>query len=152
MTEKYLKQFKYSIQLELSVSEYYRMMSNIFEEDRSFWWGLCLEEKNHAALLKNGRDYFMGRDIFPVEILDSDISSLQKSIQNVEQAAQLLGESKLSKPEAYRHALEFEESSGEHFFKLITESTDLSPKISFVNKLIGEDKDHAKKIRELLDK
>ena len=44
-----------SIQLELNVSELYKIFNQAFKEDANFWRTLSEEEENHANILRKVR-------------------------------------------------------------------------------------------------
>jgi len=54
MTEKLNELLEASIELEQCMSELYFLYTNLYPEDREFWWKLANEEINHASLLKSG--------------------------------------------------------------------------------------------------
>ena len=73
-----------SIELELNLAKLYTNFSHIFQKDSNFWWNLSLEEKNHAAMLKSVREYFMPADVYPPEILSSKLQPLVETNQMLE--------------------------------------------------------------------
>jgi len=66
MDDNLTKLLEEAILLELHVSKLYLLFSKLFPEDADFWWQICLEEKNHAALLKSGKTLFCHRNFFPM--------------------------------------------------------------------------------------
>ena len=62
-----------AIELELNVSDLYLLFYNLFPMDSNFWWNLTIEEKNHAALLKNLKDLYHVCHEFPEEIFSANI-------------------------------------------------------------------------------
>jgi hypothetical protein len=58
-----------AIQLELNAAEIYSIFSKAIPEDANFWATLAWEEKNHASVLRTGKEILVPMDQFPVEIL-----------------------------------------------------------------------------------
>lgn len=140
-----------SIDMEMTVSELYGLYSQLFDEDRDFWWVLCLEEKNHAALLKSARIY-LNIDRLPQEALLSDIELLDKSVRTV---AAKLEEYKINSPsmkDAYGFAKFVEDSASEiHMQKILsTQSDDRILKI--FHELGKGDANHSERINGLIQK
>jgi hypothetical protein len=99
------------------------LFSKIFSEDKDLWWNLCLEEKNHAALLRSGMEYFMPAGAFPLKILY---------------------------PKAFLPAIKLEKSSGElHFQQIMKESTD-SKIMKVFQRLNKKDRSHLQRIRAFM--
>jgi len=65
-----------AIQLELNAAEIYLIFSEAILEDANFWATLAWEEKNHASVLRTGKDILMPMDQFPREILPNVIQVL----------------------------------------------------------------------------
>ncbi len=65
-----------AIQLELNAAEIYLIFSEAIPEDANFWATLAWEEKNHASVLRTGKDILMPMDQFPGEILPNVIQVL----------------------------------------------------------------------------
>ena len=65
-----------AIQLELNAAEIYSIFSEAIPEDANFWATLAWEEKNHASVLRTGKDILMPMDQFPGKILPNVIQSL----------------------------------------------------------------------------
>ena len=76
MDNKQIQLFETAIQVELTVSNIYTLFSTIFKQDRKFWLKLANEEKNHATLLRSGLLEYWDKDLFPQELLYSDIDQL----------------------------------------------------------------------------
>jgi hypothetical protein len=60
-----------AMRLEYNVSKLYMIFRDTHPEDAAFWWQLVIEEGNHAALIKSGRDYFMPVVSLPEEMFPS---------------------------------------------------------------------------------
>ncbi len=149
MTEKLKELLEASIELELCMSELYFLYAKLFPEDSEFWWKLANEEVNHASLLKSGRIY-LERGILPGEIVHENITSLTKSIERIRNLVSEYSQKVPSFKDAYYEALKLESSAGEfHFQVLMTEETD-SKIVKIFQDLAGDDKDHNKRISDLL--
>jgi len=133
-----------AIELELNMSKLYGLFSDYFDEDRAFWYRIAIEEKNHAALLKTGKD-FIRFDKFPSGLLPEYPEVLKKSIQKIRDAMDTF----IKNPDrelAFNLALEIEESAGEIHFQQFMEK-DAKDSISDIfQKLNQADKDHAQRI------
>lgn len=140
-----------SIALELNVSEVYLFYHRTFPEDGNFWWQLFLEEKNHASLLRSVKEIFLPLGIVPEQVVKSHIDTLTKSNRKIAELLESYQKKTPSMEEAYRTAVELEETTGElHYQTLMTEIHD-AKLIKILKKLNGDDKDHATRIRKLLE-
>ncbi len=105
-----------SIEIELNVSKLYILYSNIFSEDKDFWWKIALEEQNHAALLKSGKKY-LKFGILPEEAVYHDLKKLLESNSKIKSLIEDYEKRPPSMEEAYRAALRLEESASELWFQ-----------------------------------
>lgn len=137
-----------SIRLELNVADLYMLFSDLFKEDAEFWWGLCLEEKNHAALLRSGRESFLQRGAFPEELVGSNLAELKGANEMLVDTIRKYGETAPTRKEAFELALHLEESAGEIHFQNAMKDAAGSPFLKVFQKLNMDDKDHARRIRE----
>jgi hypothetical protein len=148
MTEEsdLLKLANEALQLEYNVSELYLIFRDAYPEDAGFWWQLVIEENNHAALIKSGRDYFIPEGVFPYEIFPS-MDELQKANKVLLSLLDKYNNYPPTREEAFNLALKTELSACEiHFQRTMTKSTN-SKALSLFQKLNQDDKDHAKRIR-----
>ena len=140
-----------SLKLELNVADLYELFSNAFPEDSSFWNKLSLEEKNHADLIKTGKELLATCDEFPPKIL---AASLDEIIKANNKLSSLLKEYKNKAPlkeDAFAAAIFLEEAAGEiHFQNAISKDTN-SSYIKIFQELNKDDKDHAQRIREYMN-
>jgi len=137
------------VNLELNASEMYRIFSDVYEEDRDFWWGLSMEEVNHASLLKSIH-YYVNLDIFPDEMIF-------KNIQEVVEINKYLVDTREdfkknpSRKRAFDIAIEIENSAAEsHFEKVMTEQTD-DKVINVFKKLNRDDVNHLNRILKYME-
>lgn len=136
-----------SIKLELLVSDLYMLFYHSFPEDADFWWKLSLEEKNHAALVRSIRDIFQSVSGLPESMFSSSAEDIKNTNLRTGSLLETFRNAPPSRTEAFRIALDLEESAGElHYQKFMTDH--LHEKINEVFKqLNGEDKNHAERIR-----
>ena len=135
-----------AMRLEYNVSKLYMIFRDAHPEDEDFWWQLVIEEGNHAALIKSGRDYFMPAVSLPEEMFPS-MEELQEANKGLELLLEKYAASPPSRETAFNVALKTEMSAGEiHFQRTMTKSAD-SKVLAMFQKLNQDDKDHAKRIR-----
>ncbi len=137
--------------LELLVSDLYALFHECQPADAAFWWTLSLEEKNHAALLKSGRDHFLPLGLFPVELIPSVLETLTARNNELEAAIARFRATPPSRQEALRYALALEESAAELHFQQALEEQGQSTVMDIFRTLNGEDHDHAERIRRYLE-
>ena len=73
-----------AIRLELNLAKLYLNFHLKFPDDANFWWKLTMEEENHASLLRSAREYFIPADVFPRNMLSSDLAPLVEINRRVE--------------------------------------------------------------------
>jgi hypothetical protein len=135
-----------SIRLELNVSDLYFLFHKLFSEDAAFWWRLVQEEKNHAALLRSGKEYFEPLDRFPVNLLHTNIGDLKNANQGIRAAIDRFGTAFPSRAEALAFALSIENNAGEIHFQHFMEGTSDSPVDRIFRQLNHDDQQHAARI------
>lgn len=139
-----------AVELERTAAELYRLYSELFIEDKAFWYQLSEEEVRHAALIGTAIDFF---EHFPEEIASGDLGSLKKVNEEVSGTIAQYREVPPSKQVAYQYAFELESKAFElHFQKLTEKSSEDVPEIARLQKLNADDKDHAERIKELIGK
>ena len=149
MKEKLSELLEVSIELEKAMSELYFLYEKLFPEDEKFWWTLANEELNHASLLESGRMY-LERDQLPEELLYENISYLKETLDKIRKMISEYTQSTPKFEDAYYEAVKLESSAGEfHFQVLMTEKSDLKI-VKIFQELNGDDKDHNRRISELL--
>ncbi len=144
--------FQESINLELNIGNLYSLYNDLFPEDSTFWWKLAFEEKNHAALIRSGQEYFDPVGEFPHELI---IDNLQKLKETNERILSTIKSQKINPPnrqEAFNQALALENSAGELHFQSIMEGETDSKAVRLFKKLNKDDKDHARKISAYMKK
>ena len=141
-----------SIKLELTVAELYLVFHNAFPEDSDFWWQIMIEEKNHAAILRSGKESFLPIDKFPKKLVSNSLQDVIDTVVEIENLIRAYKDKPPSRTEAFNTALKFEISAGELHFQ---EFIDIKNKIGIdkiFQKLINGDKDHVFKLLDYMKK
>ena len=141
-----------SIKLELNVSDLYLLFFKLFPEDSDFWWKLVLEEKNHAALIRSGKEYFEPLKKFPRDLLANSLQKVKDTNRNLKSMIKKLESAAPLRQEAFNIALKLETSAGElHFQNFMNKEESL--KIDDIFKQLNkDDKDHAMRISSYMEK
>ena len=74
MDKKKKELLEEAIQIELNMCNLYLFYSENFTDDKDFWIQIAQEEREHAALLELGEDFF---DKFPEEIVYNHLDELK---------------------------------------------------------------------------
>ncbi len=136
-----------AIQIEKNLSVLYFFYSENFVDDSEFWQQMSKEEAEHAALLGLGKDF---PDKFPEFITYDEYNELVKVRQEIEDTIKRYERQLPSKKEAYSYALGLETSAYELHYQKLSSSKENSEMMKTFQKLNAFDKDHAKRIEELL--
>ena len=139
-----------SINLELNVSEIYYLFHGFFPDDEIFWWKLVIEEKNHAALIRNGIEQFEPIGEFPHEILSDSLQDLKGTNKKLRSLLKQFENTPPSRELAFNTALELEASAGELHFQHFMEKEANSTIDKIFQLLNREDKDHAERIHSYM--
>ena len=146
MENKLLQLANEAMRLEYNVSKLYMIFRNAYPEDGDFWWKLVIEENNHAGLIKSGIESFLPKDLFPSEILATELNELQEVNRELISFLHKYETFPPTRETAFNLALKIERSAGEiHFQNAMTKDTD-SKALKLFQKLNQDDKDHEKKI------
>jgi hypothetical protein len=140
-----------SIALELNVSEIYSLFRDLFPRDAEFCQELVMEEKNHAALIRTGRDYFEPINKFPHHLLEGSLQELEDTNNYLRSLIQAFKETPPSREKAFQVALEIENSAGELHFQDFMEEKNNSKIDSIFKRLNNDDKDHALRISSYME-
>ncbi|MDD2657906.1 MAG: hypothetical protein PHD04_04625 [Candidatus Pacebacteria bacterium] len=142
---------KESIRFELNVAEVYFGFHHRFSEDSNFWWKLLIEEKNHAALLMSGKEYFLDAGMFPSELVGSSLATLKNLNGELERLIGQEKESPMSRSAAFNLAIDLEDSAGEIDFQHAMHETGRHSKaIGLFQSLNEFNLDHADRIRSYM--
>jgi hypothetical protein len=141
-----------SLHLELNVSTLYFLFYNLFPQDAAFWWRLTEEEKNHAALIRSGKEYFAPLGNFPDRLLHDNADELKATNARVLSLIEKYKTSPPSRAEALNCALTLETSAGELHFQKFMDGKEGSAIDKIFRELNGEDEAHAKRIKAYMIK
>lgn len=139
-----------SISLELNVSRLYAVFYNAFEEDEDFWWKLTLEEKNHAALIRSGKNYFRTINRFPEKLLHDRLEDLMGINERLISLIEEFKENPPSREQAFNLAYRVENSAGELHFQEFMEREPGSKIDEIFQQLNRDDVEHGKRIRDYM--
>ena len=137
---------KESIKLEMNVAELYLVFYNSFPEDAAFWWGLVLEEKNHAALLRSGKELFQPRNKFPSDLVHGPLQDIKNKNRELSSLIEEYERNPPSREEAFNIALSIENSASEIHYQRFMNKEPSSRMEEIFQQLNQGDKDHAEKI------
>ncbi len=140
-----------SIELELNVADLYMIFHRTFAEDAEFWWQLTLEEKNHGALLRSGKDCFAPIGKFPVDLLSATLQELKKANTDLVTLIKQYRASPPSREAAFNVALKIERSAGEIHFQEFMEKETESNLAELFQQLNRDDKDHETRLRSYME-
>lgn len=151
MNEQFNVLIEKAIQLELDVAELYIRLHALFPSDASFWWTLAIEEKNHAALLKTLQEMQDSDLEIPADFYPEGDQVLEESMQRIAEAMRKIQENP-DRELALRTAHEIENSAGEMHYESFAKTASKSPIANVFRTLNGSDIDHARRIRDYMDK
>ena len=141
-----------SMELELNVSELYQLFHNHLPDDAPFWWELVTEERNHAELIRQGKEHYEPNGKFPETLLSSKLPELKRANKEL---AVLISEVKgnpLSRKDSFNTALKLEISAGEiHFQEFMSSDTTATIQEEIFRELNSADKDHAERILKYMN-
>jgi ferritin len=140
-----------AVKLELNVSELYLVFHTAFKEDSGFWWKLAIEEKSHAALLKNLESFSTQLSQLPKNISGICLSDLRETNQRLEQLIPAYKKMAPSRVEAFKLAYELEHSAGESHFQEFADDESGSQISKIFKQLNQSDVNHARRIREYME-
>jgi ferritin len=140
-----------SINLELNVSKIYTHFYKLFPDDAAFWWKLVVEEKNHAALIRSGKEYFEPLRKFPHDLLAPLLQILKDANSKLDSLIKKYEETPPSREEALNIALTIEESAGELHFQKFMDKEANSATDNLFKELNKGDKDHAMRISRYME-
>ena len=140
-----------SISLELKLADLYNYFSIVFPEDTDFWQKLCSEEKNHASLIKTGKEVLLSCDEFPDEVLAPTLQELTETNKKLISLFKELKDNPPSSESALKIAISLEESAGEIHFQYAMDKHPASVNLKIFQDLNKDDIDHAQRILEYMN-
>jgi len=139
-----------AIQLELNAAEIYSIFSETIPEDANFWAILAWEEKNHASVMKTGKEVLIPMDKFPMEILPNVIQTIVDTNRWLNSLKEKFAEIKPDRETAFAIAIKIESSAGEQHFQRVMENPSDSNMVKILQELCEDDINHLSRIREYM--
>lgn len=140
-----------SINLELAVSEIYFIFYRLFPEDADFWWQLVEEEKNHASLLRSGKEYFKPINKFPDKLVTQNLAELEAVNEHLMSLISEFSETPPDRITAFTTALLLEQNAGElHYQMFMANDVPKTAIDDIFIKLNRDDTDHARRLRDYM--
>ena len=139
-----------AIQLELNAAEIYYIFAAAIPEDANFWATLAWEEKNHASVLKTGKEVLIPMDKFPLEILPNVIQTIVDTNLWLNSLKEKFAEIKPDRETAFAIAIKIESSAGEQHFQRVMENPSDSNMVKILQELCEDDINHLSRIREYM--
>lgn len=139
-----------AIRVEQHISDLYLIFYEEFPDDAEFWWRLVIEEKNHAALIRSGLEYFLPAGRFPSELLPPMLDGLRKTNQRLAGMIEGFRKKTPLREEAFNTALRVEKSAGEIHFQRAMAKEAGSDIMELFQQLNKDDMDHADRIRSYM--
>ena len=150
MNEKQKDLLVECIKLENNMANLYELFHAYYEEEKDFWMQMSEEETNHASFLNSILQLDFPPYMITQELVATDLRMTKEINVNIEKICIQIQNAPLSRKEALKLAIHYEKSSIELFFQIIADSQPTNEYIDAFKELIGEDKDHAKRIGELI--
>jgi len=139
-----------AIQLELNAAEVYYIFAAAIPEDANFWATLAWEEKNHASVLKTGKEILIPMDKFPPEILPNVIQTIVDTNLWLNSLKEKFAENKPDRETAFATAIKIESSAGEQHFQRVMENPSDSTIVKILQELCEDDLNHLSRVREYM--
>jgi len=141
---------KESIEMELNVGDVYQLFCVKFPQDYDFWWKISLEEMNHAALIESINDIFLAESILPYDAIEKQTEDLRKMNLTIKAKIEQYKLVLPARIEAFKYALELENSIGEAHFEIFMTTSPDSSVMKIFQKLNGDDINHTKRIEKYM--
>ena len=148
---EYIKQFlEESIALELYIGDLYQQFSVKFTEASDFWWKLSIEELNHAALIESINDVFLSENLINSDSIENQINELKEMNLQIKQHLDVFRQGTPQRDTAFQIAFEIENSIGEYHFELFMTAQPDSTMMKIMQKLNGDDVNHANRLKQYM--
>jgi hypothetical protein len=151
MKEDFNKLIEKAVQLELLVAKLYIKFHALFPPDAGFWWTLAIEEKNHASLLKTLQELNETHLEIPPEFYPEGSEVLEESLQQIAEAIRVI-ETNPDRKLALQLAYDIENAAGELHYDSFAKTASRTPVAKVFRTLNGSDIDHARRIREYMNR
>lgn len=152
MPEKHQKHLDESILLELNLARLYTLFNDSFAEDEDFWWDLAMEEQGHASLFQQEKQQPQQKEFFPDNLLAKDLQSLIDTNAKISALIATYTTTPPSRAEAFKTAHALEMAAGESHFQQFLDSPTSSYSANIFKQLNQEDRDHARRIQQYMQK
>jgi len=139
-----------AIQLELNAADIYYIFAAEIPQDANFWATLAWEEKNHASVLRTGKEVLIPMDKFPPEILPNVIQTITDTNLWLNSLKEKFAEHKPDRETAFATAIKIESSAGEQHFQRVMENPSDSKIVNILQELCEDDLNHLSRIREYM--
>ena len=139
-----------AIQLELNAAEIYYIFAAAIPEDANFWATLAWEEKNHASVMKTGKEILLPMDKFPLEILPNVIQTIVDTNRWLNSLKEEFAENKPDRETAFAIAIKIEGSAGEQHFQRVMENPSDSTIVKILQGLCEDDLHHLSRVHEYM--
>jgi rubrerythrin len=151
---KELAIFSQIVTEEQLISEIYMKFSELFTEDKGFWWALAMEEKAHASIAKSIQNVFVPIKVYPKELTDISLNTISDSIDSKKEFMEFMEQNpgSLSRLDAFKKAIEIEESDIEKIYQDLMEKLPSTKADELFQKLNEDTEGHARKIKEYMRK
>ena len=151
MNERIKQLLQVSIALELNISDLYQQFSVKFAGDYDFWWKLSIEEMNHAALIESINDVFLAENLLTLDSIEEQIKEIQDMNRLIRQHIETFRFESPERSKAFQIAFEIENSIGEYHFELFMTAQPNSTVMKIMQKLNGDDLNHAKRMKKYME-
>lgn len=151
MREDIKKLIDESITLEKNIGRLYEVFAKLFPEDKNFWWELVLEEKNHAAILRAGKESYLEVNFFPDDILANSPEKLSSINKELKLLIDKFEKKSVSRETAFTIAYKLEKTAGEIHFQEYMDKKPESEMDRIFQQLNRDDKDHAERILSYME-
>ncbi len=135
--------FYETVLMERNCARLYRLLSQFFSEDETFWSELAHDEEYHAMNIQRAQDYYKDA-LFAVEAFD--LLNIQKLNHELTAMIAHYERSVPSRQKAFLNALKLENLSGECYFQITINKPDSNPAIDLFRGLVDEEVNHAQRI------
>ncbi len=141
---------KESVALELNVGDLYLLFSAKFPQDYDFWRELSIEEMNHAAIIESINDLFLSETPLSADFIEKETEDLKKMNLLITDHIEQYKVNPPTRLEALKFAVGLENSAGESHFEIFMTSKPDSTLVKILQKLNGDDINHANRINNYI--
>jgi hypothetical protein len=140
-----------AVLLEKNVARLYTLFKEAFPEDADFWDRLADEEKNHAALIRTVKDFFLTMGLVPSGLFTAPREELKRSNAKIGALIERYRSTPPLRREAFLAAVDIEETAGEIHYQKYMNGESIARIDDIFKELNEADKDHAARIRAYME-